>query len=177
MYEDAFDIDNKNDPFYLEGEIIGHTNPFLFVKIAAFILSVIIVIILFVTIPKVVAKLSVPKDLVVEGYSYYEDKNVKDKDAFNAYRIGDDHRLMKYLYAWNTCLVRYHGTWQYDKETKILTINLSNYETYENYSWKYHAETSTIVEHFKVVNNNKIVANEPNYDYTFVKVDELTYGN
>ncbi len=177
MYDDPFEkIDNKNDPFYLEGEIIGHTNPFLFVKIGIFILSVIVAISLCVTMPKVIAKMNVPKDLVIEGYSLYEDINVKEKDIFNAYKISDDHRLMKYMYAQNTCLVRYHGTWQYDSETKTLTINLSNYETYENYKWVYHAQTTTRVEHFKVINNDKIVANETDYNNTFVKVKELTYG-
>ena len=179
MYDDPFEkIDNKNDPFYLEGEIIGHTNPYLFVKIGIFILSVITIICLCVTMPKVFAKMSIPKHLVIDSISYYEDVNAKDKVTFNAYRLSDDHRLYKYLYLEKQCLVRYHGTWQYDEDSKVLYINLSNYESYDTYNhkWVYHAQTTTITEHFNVVNNEKIVANEENYDYTFIKVKELTYG-
>jgi len=181
MYDDPFEkIDNKNDPFYLEGEIVGHTNPFLFVKIGAFILSVILVIVLFTTMPKVVAKMSVPKHLEVKGVNMYEDVNVKTKMSFNTYKLEEDHYCTKYMYSTNSdtgqkmCFIRVKGTWTYDKETKQLVLTYNAYEQLEDYSWKYHI-LNTFSEHFKVVNNEKIVANETNYDYTFVKVDKFTY--
>ena len=187
MEEDLFDKiekkqENKNDPFYLEGEIIGHMNPFLPVKILIFLAIVGFIISLFYIIPKVSAKLSVSKDIKIIGaYNYYEDKNCKSKEVFNAYKLKDDHYFDKYMYATyngeKKCWARQYGTWYYDPATKELVLTITSYTDIGQPSWEKHWYSSYFYEHFNATNNEKIVANEPNYTHTFVMVDELTYGD
>lgn len=184
MSEDLFDkiekrAENKNDPFYIEGEIVGHMNPFLPVKIILFLALIAFVISLFYIVPAVKRQMSIPKGIVVKGANYYEDVNCDNKQTFNCYTLHDDHTFTKYMYAetttTKTCLFKQYGSWWYYPDTKELVLTVTSYTNMSEGSYTKHWFNEYFYEHFKVVNNNKIIANEPNYTATFKQVDKYKY--